>query len=167
MWEGPFSGTCWIVLAEYAAGNADVWFEPASGQNFHVKVWYSDGSTAEADTISSPAPTVPSVSPTVFNAFYLGVTGQDYVGTSDQPGANGHPDWHIRLQGLRAAPIRVRVTSDSGGMWEAPFSGLCWIVFTQYGATGNADVWFEPASGNRFHVKVWYSDGSTDEVDVQ
>ena len=179
MWEAPFAGTCWIVLAEYGAtGNADVWFEPASGQSFHVKVWYSDGSTSEADAASGGSATAssgssgssssaqPSANAGPLRAFYLGVTGQDYVGTAERPGANNNPDWHIQLQGLKGTPTRVQVTSNAGGLWEAPFTGMSWIVLFENGATGNADLWFEPASGQRFHVKVWYSDGSTDEVDT-
>jgi hypothetical protein len=163
IWEFPPNAAGnWVVLPQYdGAGNADLWFEPWSSQRFHVKVWYSDGSTDEADAASST-----SVSNTsTLKAFYLGVTGQDNVGPGLSP--NGNPDWHIQLRGLRGTPTRVLITSDTGGIWEFPPNAAGnWVVLPQYDGAGNADLWFEPWSSQRFHVKVWYSDGSTDESDA-
>jgi hypothetical protein len=98
-------------------------------------------------------------------ATFLGMTGQDYVGPVGQLSADGVPDWHIQLQGLRGIPIRVQITSTAGGVWEAPFNRY-WVIFTQYGASGTGDLWFEPSATPGFHVKVWYSDSTTDEADV-
>src|SRR6185369_12959311 len=109
-----------------------------------------DITTTPTTSIPTSTPSSPSTPTGTLKASFLGVTGQDYVGTSDRPAANGNPDWHIQLQGLRDAPTRVRITSDTGGMWEGPFAGTCWIVLAEY-AAGNADVWFEPASGQNFH----------------
>ena len=108
---------------------------------------------------------VSSPSTSSLNAVYLGVTGQDNVGPGLSP--NGNPDWHIQLQGLRGTPTRVRITSDTGGLWEFPPNAAGnWVVLPEYDGAGNADLWFEPWSSQRFHVTVWYSDGSTDESDA-
>jgi hypothetical protein len=81
-------------------------------------------------------------------------------------GANGVPDWHIRLQGLRSSVVRVQITSSSGGVWESPYNGWSWLVYVREGGSGNADLFFEPWNTAVLHVKVWYSDGSTNEVDA-
>jgi hypothetical protein len=161
IWESPFNGANWVILPQYSGANADLWFEPWPSQSFHVQVWYSDGSTDEADAGSSTAP--PNTG--AFKAFFLGVTGQDFVGEGNQLSPNGNPDWHIQLQGLRGIPTAVRITSDNG-LWEGPFNGTNWVILPQYDAAGNADLWFEPWASPSFHVTVWYSDGSTDEADV-
>ncbi len=65
-----------------------------------------------------------------------------------------------------STPARVRITSAAGGIWEAPFNGANWLVATQYGTGGTGDFWFEPWGSAGFHVKVFYDNGTTDEVDV-
>jgi hypothetical protein len=40
------------------------------------------------------------------------------------------------------------------------------VIYPQYGASGAGDRWFEPWSTPGFHVKVWYSDSTTDEADA-
>jgi len=107
-----------------------------------------------------------STSTSTLAASYLGVTGQDYAGMQNQLLADGIPDWHIRLQGLRGIPIKVQITSPAGGLWETPYNGYNWLISTQYDGSGTGDLWFEPWSVPGFHVKVWYSDGTTDEVDA-
>src|SRR5262249_7712046 len=98
-------------------------------------------------------------------ATFLGITGQDYVGPSGQLMADGVPDWHIQLQGLHGNPIKVQIINTTSGIWEAPYNGHNWPILTQYGASGTADLWFDPAS-TPIHVKVFYSDSTTDEADV-
>src|SRR5262249_45734375 len=137
------------------------WFDPWSSAGFDVKVWYIDSTTDEADATSSTG-TVTST----LKASYLGATGQDYVGILNQLTADGVPDWHIQLQGLRGIPVKVRITSNAGGAWEVPYNGSNWIIFAQYGTSGTGDLWFDPWSSPGFHVKVWYSDSTTDEADV-
>jgi hypothetical protein len=114
LWESPFNGTNWVVAIQYSGnGNGDIWLEPWSLHTaFHLKVWYSDGTMDEANVV------LPTSSMT---ASFLGVTGEDNVGQDASPGANGVPDWHIRLQGLRGVPVAVRITSSSG-LWEAPLT---------------------------------------------
>ena len=74
---------------------------------------------------------------------------------------------YIQLHGLRGTPTRVLITSDTGGIWEFPPNAAGnWVVLPRYDGAGNADLWFEPWSSQRFHVTVWYSDGSTDESDA-
>jgi len=159
VWESPFNGVNWLIFPQYdGAGKAHLWFEPWAVPSFHVKVWYSDGSTDEVDVTSN-------VPPPALTARFLGATGQDYVGGVDVS-PSGIPDWRIQVQGLRSTPIAIRVTSAGGGIWGSPFIGETWLVFPQYDGAGNANLWFEPASTPGFHVKVWYSDGSTDEVDA-
>jgi len=159
IWESPFTGTCWLILPQYdGAGNADLWFEQASIPGFHVKVWYSDGTTDEVDAVEA-------ASPGAFKAYFLGV-GEDRVGPV-QLTPNGTADWHIRLEGLGSTPVIVRISSIGGGLWESPFTGASWLILPQHDGAGNADLWFEQASTPGFHVKVWYSDGTTEEVDVE
>src|SRR4030095_1325748 len=87
-----------------------------------------------------------------FSVVYLGVTGEDLVGSQLSP--NGNPDWHIQLRGLRGIPTTVRIMSDTG-LWESPFNGSNWVILPQYDSAGNADLWFEPWVSQSFHVKVW------------
>jgi len=51
-------------------------------------------------------------------------------------------------------------------LWESPFTGASWLIFPQYDGAGNAELWFEPYTAPSFHVKVWYSDGTAEEVDA-
>jgi ATP phosphoribosyltransferase len=162
IWESPFNGTNWIVATQYAANGAgDLWFDPFSANtSFHVKVWYSDGAVDETDVGTFDFPST-------LKATYLGITGEDFVGSNGSLAANGNPDWHIQLQGLRATPTKVRVTADPIGTWEAPFNGTNWLVATQYETGGAGGLWFEPyVTPTRFHVTVWYADGTTDEIDA-
>jgi fibronectin type 3 domain-containing protein len=102
-----------------------------------------------------------------FSVVYLNVTGEDLVGSEGQLSPNGNPDWHIQLHGLRGIPTTVRITSDTGGIWETPYNAFGnWVILPQYDSAGNADLWFEPWVSQSFHVKVWYSDRSTDEADA-
>lgn len=120
-----------------------------------------------APASGTPPPPPPPPPSSTLESYYLGITGQDLVGPGSQTSPNGNPDFHIQAQGLRGTPTRVRVTSDTGGIWEAPFNAAGnWIILPQYNGAGNADLWFEPWTSNSFHVKVWYSDGTTDEADA-
>jgi thermitase len=116
--------------------------------------------TLAAAVTSGTPPPPPS---SILKAYYLGVTGQDKVGPLTFIG-NGNADFHIQVQGLRGTPTRIRVSSDVGGIWENPYNGANWIVLGQYDGAGNGDLWFEPWASNSFRVKVWYSDGTTDEA---
>jgi hypothetical protein len=127
---------------------------------------YSDAYMIDVtSTPSNPPPPPPP--PSGFNAVYLGATGEDYVGSGNQLSPNGNPDWHIQLHGLRGTPTTVRITSDTGGIWEIPYNAFGnWVNLPQYDGAGNGDLWFEPWFSQSFHVTVWYSDGSTDESDA-
>ena len=125
-----------------------------------MKVWYADGTTDEKDCTDGN-PTLSTL-----QASFLGVTGEDFVGPLNQTTANGIPDWHIRLQGLRSSVVKVQISSTPGGVWEAPFNGANWIIYGQPGSSADADIWFEPWDTGGFRIKIWFADGSTDEVDV-
>ena len=158
IWEAPFNGVNWVVATQYGTGGTgDFWFEPWGSVGFHVKVFYADGTADETDAVGSI--------PSGLTASFLGVTGQDRVGQNGALAPNGIPDWQIHVQGLAGTPARVRITSASG-IWEAPFNGVNWVVATQYGTGGTGDFWFEPWGSASFHVKVFYNNGTTDEVDV-
>lgn len=118
--------------------------------------------------VRTSTPSTPSTPTTsAFSVLYLGVTGEDLVGSEGQLSPNGNPDWHIQLHGLRGIPTTVRIMSDTGGIWEIPYNAFGnWVILPQYDSAGNADLWFEPWVSQSFHVKVWYSDGSTDEADA-
>jgi len=144
--------------------------------------------TTASGVATSPAPTansiagsytvtasVPGLTPANFSltnisstlkASYLGATGEDHVGPDGQLTPNGVPDWHIQLQGLRGTPTKVQITSNTGGVWQSPYNGVNWVIYPQYGLFGTGDLWYEPWPSATFHVKVWYSDLSTDEVDA-
>src|SRR4029077_14656535 len=92
--------------------------------------------------------------------------GEDKVGQVNQTTPNGKPDFHISVSGLRGIPNKVTITNDNNGIWETPFNGMNWIIATQYDGTGNGDFWFDQYPSNKFHVKVRYSDGTTDEADA-
>jgi Protein of unknown function (DUF4038)/Putative collagen-binding domain of a collagenase/Purple acid Phosphatase, N-terminal domain len=168
LWQGPRFQNTWLIATQYGVdGTGTLWFEPLAGSTtFHVQVWYADGTTAETDATTAPPPPPPPPPPATLTAAFLGVTGQDRVGQSGALAPNEIPDWQIHVQGLRSTPTRVRITSAAGGVWEAPFNGANWLVATQYGTDGTGDFWFEPWGTPGFHVKVFYSDGTTDEADA-
>jgi hypothetical protein len=115
---------------------------------------------AAVQAVSAPTPA------STIRATYLGVTGEDKVGQSNQTSANGKADFHVSVSGLRGTPNKVTMTSDTGGVWETPFnSSGNWIIATQYNGQ-NGDFWFEQFASNKFHVKVRYADGTTDEADA-
>src|SRR5205823_3154849 len=100
VWEDPFNGGNWIILTQTdRSGNGDLWFEPWGTSGFHVKVWYTDNTTDETDSVNG------SPLSSTLQASFLSVTGEDLVGPQNQVTANGIPDWHIRLQGLRSSPV--------------------------------------------------------------
>jgi hypothetical protein len=160
VWESPYNFQNWVIATQYAPdGTGSLWFEPFGAiASFHVQVWYLDGTTAEADTVSGAA---------ILGAQFLGISTEDRVGAGAQLTANGIPDWLIRLQGLKAVPTRVRITSSvMGGVWESPYNFINWFISTQYSG-GTGDLWFERLPGAAgFHVQVWYADGTTAETDA-
>jgi hypothetical protein len=103
--------------------------------------------------------------PSTLKAVYLGITGEDKVGELNQP-ANGKPDFHISVSGLRGTPTKVRITGDNGGTWELPFNGQNWNIATQYDGQGNGHYWFEQFRSKKFQVQVWYPDGTIDAADA-
>ena len=159
----PSDGGFWIIATQYGgSGTGDLWFEPwSAATGIHVKVWYADSTTDEADAVNSPQPPPPSLS-----ASFLGSTGQDHVnGPALQP--NGTADWHVQLTGLRSTPVKVQIGTSAGGVWMAPSDEGYWIIATQYGGSGAGDLWFEPWNApSGIHVKVWYADGTADEADA-
>jgi subtilisin family serine protease len=163
VWMAPSDGGFWIIATQYgASGTGDLWFESwSAATGVHVKVWYADATTDEADAVNSPQPPPPSLS-----ASFLGATGQDYLnGPALQP--NGTADWHVQLTGLRSTPVKVQIGTSPGGVWMAPSDEGFWIIATQYGGSGTGDLWFEPwNTPSGIHVKVWYADGTADEADA-
>jgi PKD repeat protein len=118
------------------------------------------------DVTQAPAPPASSLTQSsTLKATYVGVTGEDRVGRVNQTSANGMPDFHISVSGLRGTPSKVTITSDTGGIWETPFNGFNWIIATQSSGQ-NAEYWFEQFTSKKFHVKVRYTDGTADEADA-
>src|SRR5215467_12138759 len=124
----------------------------------------SQVSTTTAPT--TPAATLPPALASTLKALDLGVTGEDKVGQNNQTTPNGKPDFHLSVSGLRGTPNKVTITNGTGGIWETPFNGTNWIIATLYDGKGNGDFWFEQFASNKFHVKVRYADGTTDEADA-
>lgn len=104
--------------------DGDLWFEPFPSQDYRVQIWYVNNTTDRVDAGGI-------ASPSGLSAEYLGITGEDMTGQS-QPVANGTPDRHIRLRNLAGTPVRVQITSDSGGIWELPYNGANWVLATSY-----------------------------------
>ena len=156
VWATPFNGYNYIVAGNYAGQTGTLWIEPWGSGQLRVQVWYADGTTDVVDALEGTATAA-------VKASFLGVTGEDYVGA--QLGANGVPDWHIRMQGLRSAPVGIRISSPSGGVWQTPFVGY-YVVGSHYDGFGNADVWIEPWALPGFTFQVWYSDGTSDSGTV-
>jgi galactose oxidase-like protein len=124
------------------------------------------GTQSPPSSPSTSVPTAPVSSPvSTLTATYRGVTGEDKVGQINQTSANGKADFHVSVSGLRGMPNKLTITSDTGGTWETPFNTQNWIIATQYSGQ-NGDFWFEQYASNRFHVKVRYADGTTDETDA-
>ncbi|HET9942184.1 MAG TPA: S8 family peptidase, partial [Terriglobia bacterium] len=130
VWRGPGDNTgTWVVAAQYSGNSGHLWFEPWATAEFRVRVWYADGST---DAVNVTNAAVPGT----LAATFLGVTGEDFV-RETQPTPNGVGDWHIQLAGLRAVPVRVEVTSVSGGVWRGPGDTTgTWVVAAHY--SGNS-----------------------------
>ena len=78
---------------------------------------------------------------------------------------DGRPDFNIRLSGLRPSPSVIRVTSDTGGVWQIPFNGANWVVGSNFSGA-NGDIYFSQFPSSNFYVQIWYADGSFDEADA-
>ena len=79
---------------------------------------------------------------------------------------DGQQDFQINLSGLRSNPSLINVTSDTGGIWNTPFNGQNWVVALSNFSGGTADIHFAQFTSNKFHVKVGYSDATSDEADA-
>jgi uncharacterized protein (DUF1800 family) len=159
VWNFPFDNYHWVVgLFNYSGASGELYFAQFPSNKFHVQVWYSDGTSDQADALNQP----PSTS--TLTAKFVGV-GTDLVGIPVLS-PDGQPDFHITLGGLRSAPTRITVTSDTAGIWNFPFNGINWVVglFNYSGATG--ELYFAQFASNTFHVQVWYSDGTSDQTDA-
>ena len=97
-------------------------------------------------------------------AAFVGV-GSDQVSEFNLS-RDGRADFHIVVGGLRSAPSGITITSDTGGIWNTPSNGTNWIVGLANLNGTTADIYFSQFSSNRFHVRVSYSDGSSDETDA-
>lgn len=165
------NGASYVQIASVAAtaqSFSDTGLNDGTTYCYRVRAFNSAGPSPYSNTAcgaARAAPLPPSSAP--FAAVYQGITGADKVGRINQTSANGVADFHISVTGLRATPYKVRITSNSGGIWETPFNGVNWIIATQYDGSGKGDFWFEPFTSNSFRVKVTYADGSSDEADAR
>jgi hypothetical protein len=76
-------------------------------------------------------------------------------------GADGEMDTCIVASNLKSTPVAATIQSNSGGGWQtAPSNYYYHIVIS-----GNK-FYFSPYPSTRYHLKVFYNDGSTDETDV-
>jgi hypothetical protein len=129
---------------------------------YHYRVRSKD---AAGNLAVSSDGTFATTSISSLTAQLLGESAEDRVGANVTP--NGIRDLLIRLQGLTGVPAKVRITGNPVGVWETPYNGLNWPIATQYAGNGTGDLWFDPLPGtNAFHVQVWYSNGTTAEVDA-
>jgi uncharacterized protein (DUF1800 family) len=159
IWNGPYDGYYWVVgLFNYNAGNGDLYFAQYQSTKFHVQVWYTDGTTDQVDATNLPSPI------STLAAIFQGV-GSDAVGQYTLA-PDGQPDYHINLSGLRAVPVQITVTADSGGIWDGPYDGYYWVVGLFNYNAGNAELYFAQYRSNKFHVQVWYADGTSDQADA-
>ena len=68
--------------------------------------------------------------PSTLTATFQGANADAVSTTTLSP--DGQPDFHISLSGLRSVPIGMTVTSDTGGMWDGPNYGCCWVVGREF-----------------------------------
>jgi hypothetical protein len=122
---------------------------------------------ASAPPIAAPSSRVsPAGSETAMSASYLGIS-EDRVGQPNSLKPDGEPDFKIQLFKIRSAPVRVRIESDTGGIWETPWNGTNWVPLVQYqDATKTANIWFAQFQSQTFTVTVWYADGTSDTAPV-
>src|SRR5437870_3440122 len=105
-----------------------------------------------------------AVGASTLTASFVGV-GADVVSQSAFS-PDGQPDFHIALGGLRSAPAQITVTSDTGGIWNTPFNGVNWVVGLFNASGANGDLYFAQFASSKFHVQVWYPDGTADQTDA-
>jgi uncharacterized protein (DUF1800 family) len=98
-----------------------------------------------------------------FTATFRGIGADMLSPTAIAP--DGQPDFHITLQGLRATPTTITVTSETG-IWSIPYNGQNWIILVTNQTSSSADIYFSQWPSNRFHVYVGYADGSSDQADA-
>jgi uncharacterized protein (DUF1800 family) len=102
--------------------------------------------------------------PSTLTATFQGANADAVSTTTLSP--DGQPDFHISLSGLRSVPIGMTVTSDTGGMWDGPNYGCCWVVGLFNFNAGNGDLYFAQSPSSTFNVQVRYSDGTSDQAAV-
>lgn len=102
--------------------------------------------------------------PSTLTATFLGV-GADVVSEFTLT-PNGQADYRIAIGGLRSTPTQITVTSDTNGLWHAPFDNYHWVVGLYNLNGANADLFFDYYPSNSFNVQVWYSDGTSDQAVV-
>jgi uncharacterized protein (DUF1800 family) len=102
--------------------------------------------------------------PSTLTATFQGANADAVSTTTLSP--DGQPDFHISLSGLRSVSIGLTVTSDTGGMWDGPNYGCCWVVGLFNFNAGNGDLYFAQSPSSTFNVQVRYSDGTSDQAAV-
>jgi uncharacterized protein (DUF1800 family) len=158
VWSIPFNSQNWIIqVTNQTSSSADIYFSQWPSSQFHVYVGYGDGSSDQADAI-------PSSIPSSLTATYRGV-GADVVGTTSFS-PDGLPDYWISLGGLRGPVAQMEIMSDNYGLWHTPFNGGNWVIATTNANGATADIYFAVWTASQFKVRVWYTDGSTDEADA-
>ena len=116
---------------------------------------------------AAPPPRASSATPeTQLSADFFGI-GEAKVGQPNNLQPDGQPDFKIQLFKLRSSPVRVRIESDTGGIWETPWNQQNWVPLVQYNdATKTANIWFAQFKSQSFKVTVWYADGTSDTANV-
>ena len=107
----------------------------------------------------------------MLTARFLGVTGEDFAGMNPTSvGANGIPDFHLRLMGLAAVPTDVLIQSMTAGSivgtWRLLPAGGNWLIYLALAGT-QGDAWFEPyGAPESFLVTVRYPNDSTEAIAI-
>ena len=99
---------------------------PANPDGSPCDEWYGKAPSIGA---CAPGPSgIPTPPPATSVATFLGETGED-IASSNQEGADGIKDVHVRLTNVPAAVTRVAVRGvGSTAVWASPYNGDSWIV---------------------------------------
>src|SRR5438552_2012126 len=115
IWQNPYNSFNWDIATDYSAGGGkgDFWFAQYPANSFFFKDVYASGADDEIDV-------------SAFAASYIGTDGDKIKPGTGAP--DGNPDYHISVSGLKDVPIKVVVTSDTGGIWQNPYNLLNWYI---------------------------------------
>jgi len=124
---------------------------------------YTNEACGTTSSAASTPPSSPPVSSTIA-ATLLGQTGEDIAGTTSES-PDGIQDVHIRLSGVQGTITRVRITGDSGGVWETPYNGLWIVAIRPHTDPSLVDLYFDFwQSSSSYTLDLTFANGITQTI---